>query len=90
MQGGDSACAKQAGLPNIIGAFRGLDGVASIYAQEGAFYADDYDNYAITSRNTEKSYARKTLLDASRSNPIYGNSSTVQSPAIVLLPQIRF
>ena len=90
IQGGDIACAKQAGLPNITGAFRGLDGVASTYAQEGAFYADDYDNYAITSRNTEKSYARKTLLDASRSNPIYGNSSTVQSPAIVLLPQIRF
>ena len=90
IQGGDIACAKQAGLPNITGAFRGLDGVASTYAQEGAFYADDYDNYAITSRKTEKLYARKTLLDASRSNPIYGNSSTVQSPAIVLLPQIRF
>ena len=90
MQGGDSACAKQAGLPNIIGAFRGLDGVASIYAQEGAFYADDYDNYAITSRNTEKSYARKTLLDASKSNPIYGASNTVQPPAIQLIPQLKY
>ena len=29
-------------------------------------------------------------FDASRSNAIYGASTTVQPPALVLLPQIRF
>ena len=29
-------------------------------------------------------------LDASRSNAIYGDSDTVQPPAICLIPQIKF
>lgn len=29
-------------------------------------------------------------LDASKSNPIYGRSDTVQPPAISLMPQIRY
>lgn len=29
-------------------------------------------------------------FDASKSNPIYGNSSTVQPPAIQLIPQIKY
>lgn len=27
---------------------------------------------------------------ASKANPIYGNSNTVQPPAIVLIPQIKY
>ena len=30
------------------------------------------------------------LFDASKSNPIYGNSTTVQPPAIQLIPQLRY
>lgn len=30
------------------------------------------------------------VLNASNSNAIYGNSATVQPPAITLLPQIRY
>ena len=30
------------------------------------------------------------LFNASKSNPIYGNSSTVQPPAIQLIPQIKY
>ena len=30
------------------------------------------------------------LFDASKSNFIYGSSTTVQPPAIVLIPQIKF
>ena len=29
-------------------------------------------------------------IDASKGNPIYGNSNTVQPPAIVLIPQIKY
>ena len=29
-------------------------------------------------------------IDASRSNPIYGASNTVQPPAVALIPQIKF
>lgn len=31
-----------------------------------------------------------TSIDASYSNPIYGNSNTVQPPAIQLVPQIKY
>lgn len=79
-----------AGLPNIEGSFRGAEGVATSYGQLGAFYAADYDYYIPATRMDEKTYPRETLLDASRSNPIYGNSSTVQPPSITLMPQIRF
>lgn len=81
---------KQAGLPNIEGSFRGAEGVATSYGQLGAFYPRDYDYYIPATRMNEKTYPRETLLDASRSNPIYGNSSTVQPPSIVLIPQLRY
>ena len=32
----------------------------------------------------------ETTFDASRSNPIYGKSITVQPPSISLIPQIKF
>ena len=81
---------KSAGLPNIEGSFRGAEGVATSYGQVGAFYGSDYDYYIPINTKTKKTYPRETILDASRSNPIYGASSTVQPPSITLIPQIRF
>ena len=55
----------------------------------GALYASDLTSgytYAVTSN-----YQAYTLnLDASRCSTIFGSSNTVQPPAIVLIPQIKY
>ena len=74
---------KSAGLPNITGAFSG--GVNMVVS--GAFNADS------TSGGTQQGGGfgeTKYSFDASRSSAIYGNSSTVQPPALTLLPIIKY
>lgn len=53
--------------------------------------SDRRDGPNLTS-NTSKSYfgSYVGLFNASRSNPIYGKSGTVQPPAIQLIPQIKY
>ena len=73
-----------AGLPNITGAFNGVESGGLV--SEGAFYLkskgyhgtndSDWDNWLYG-------------FDASRSNSVYGRSSTVQPPAMKLLPCIH-
>ena len=66
-----------AGLPNITGGFRGLNsGTAS-----GAF---QFGNTVTTDWITGGGNLREVSFDASRSNSIYGASSTVQPPAYVV------
>lgn len=67
-----------AGLPNIDGWF----GTAHVYPSDatGAFYVA-YNHTKGGSGPNNGTYA-DYILDASRSNPIYGNSDTVQPPAI--------
>ena len=88
LQGGDALATKTAGLPNITGWF-------SVYTR------DDYPNkadgaFTKTSTSDEgESYVRdgtcpKFNFDASLSNPIYGNSDTVQPPACCLIAQIKY
>lgn len=73
---------KSAGLPNITGTFANTD---DIYAT-GAFYVTSQNYGTDDGRNTQHVYG----FDASRSNPIYGNSSTVQPPAIKCRVKTRF
>lgn len=80
----------EAGLPNITGdtALRFSSSQSNLL--KGAFYTDPND---ISQRGTwENGTSNKNaiLFCASRSNSIYGNSSTVQPDSIVLVPQIRF
>ena len=72
---------KEAGLPNVTGEF---DSISNITA--GAF-TSTIQTGAINS-GTQYAFTKKTL-DASRSNPIYGASDTVQPPALTLLPCIK-
>lgn len=67
-----------AGLPNITGKFSGIEGNESTFA-EGAFYKEG-------SINTGGSGNGDAYVgfDASRSNPIYGNSDTVQPRAMAI------
>ena len=80
----------EAGLPNITGdtALRFSSSQSNLL--KGAFYTDpnDISQRGAWETGTEKNNA--IFFCASRSNSIYGNSSTVQPPAISLIPQIRF
>ena len=73
-----------AGLPNIVGTFDGNvnDGTAR---KTGAFYTYNYNSYGADG----DSGGGTVGFDASRSNSIYGASTTVQPPALSLLPCIH-
>ena len=68
----------KAGLPNIKGSFAANVSV-NAHAVSGAFTADLKNTYAGSTDNFSSTY--KFSLDASKSNAIYGRSSTVQPAA---------
>lgn len=75
---------KTAGLPNITGSIETPHGSVT-----GAFTATKLSNSDI--RGASGSYSRyRDNFDASLSNSIYGNSTTVQPPALTLLPIIKY
>ena len=81
-----------AGLPNITGqaTFISSDGIDTTqYPDRGALY---WANYAhnVRMQTISGTGKRDLLIDASRSNNIYGASTTVQPPALCLLPCIRY
>jgi hypothetical protein len=75
------------GLPNITGGFRN-DGNKNnnsglIWGTSGAFRATSQASIAVyTPSSTATVSTAKISFDASESNAIYGNSTTVQTPAI--------
>lgn len=76
----------EAGLPNITGKFTQSDCQVGTYnaGANGAFYMT-YENRGYMYGRMNSSENRGDLgFDASRSNPIYGNSNTVQPPAYVV------
>jgi hypothetical protein len=93
--GGSTISEKEAGLPNITGGLNGiLSGYynTSIIKSYGALDAVDINNgqtLSVSNQSERRTYGYETF-DASRSNSIYGNSTTVQPPAIQLIPQIRY
>lgn len=75
----------EAGLPNITGnisAFRSYIGGAFA----GDFSTNRYDGW----QDGEDEYALSTSFDASRSNRIYGASTTVQPPAMTVIYCIKY
>jgi hypothetical protein len=83
LQGGERGY-KEAGLPNIEGRINTstLTEGSTDDECEGAFIQIKAESNKLTGG---ASYiARKWEFDASRSNPIYGNSDTVQPPALCL------
>lgn len=72
----------EAGLPNITGTFDAMEitnGTNNVC--EGALYGETSSIKYIATGNSGTSLCIK--LDASRSNPIYGASDTVQPPSVV-------
>lgn len=89
LQGGDSPAVLAAGLPNIQGTLTGLA------------YRNNYHGVGTGVFSTSRSGGQSALtldgvandlinFNATNSNSIYGASNTVQPPAIVLIPQIKY
>lgn len=88
---------RNAGLPNITGqlncvaSFKSSVGNAGFSSANGAFsIANEHrDGYGVSGHLDGPTYSNATF-NASRSNAIYGASSTVQPPALQLIAQIKF
>lgn len=100
LEGGTaSGTVYEAGLPNITGELQGSlvlsDGSrnsAIAYATTGAFYNDSEYEASVARFDLASSGGShgSAYIDASRSSGIYGNSTTVQPPALTLLPCIKY
>ena len=75
---------KDAGLPNITGWFAAEGGPRDA---SGALSITTYSSW---SYGSSFAAGHKVSLDASKSSSIYGNSETVQPPALTLLPCIKY
>ena len=90
VQGSDiSGTEKQAGLPNITGEAwirvrEGSSSADSIERTTGAFTRGSSRSYKRASAVADDSASKSLKIDASLSNPIYGNSDTVQPPALTM------
>lgn len=81
--GGNGRNANQtiaAGLPNITGEFSGRCLINNSTSTSGAFYQSSTYNTQLAG-GSDSNHNRTFAFDASRSNSIYGASSTVQPPA---------
>ena len=92
---GDSAGASvAAGLPNITGSLKNSPEYHSLFdvmlKQSGALSTITAKKYGVAGSQTHTDWSDSIDFDASRSNPIYGASATVQPPAIKLMPIIRY
>ena len=95
LMGGESVKSVEAGLPNIEGSFWPLgdydESTPNNVRQgtEGAFYAQGR-TYGQGLAERGISDNARAMFDASKSNPIYGASSTVQPPSLSLIAQIKY
>lgn len=85
----------EAGLPNITGHLTHLyrdytltDGGGQSDTDSALYWENTTS--AVTNIGTNTAYGYDPVIDASRSNPIYGKSNTVQPPALTLLPVIKY
>ena len=83
--GGDTAGYIAAGLPNITGNTRSV-WYDQGWQTNGAFYIANDNTHAANGAT----HTGRLVFDASRSNSIYGNSSTVQPPAIKVRVYTRY
>ena len=89
MQGGDTPSIKEAGIPNITGS-SGVQPYVNPSGFFGALYFTNAQTQVGAGEGTAWNTRGYVSLDASRSNPTYGNADTVQPPAIALIPQIKY
>lgn len=78
---------KSAGLPNITGELGLVTG--AVYVVSGAFSCNS-KTYSNINASVQSNANRGVDFSASNSSLIYGNSTTVQPPALTLLPCIKY
>ena len=83
---GDLGKYKKAGLPNITGGGLQFGSVRNNHSMYGALFNNSLNN--VRGRGVDD--ACGVDFNASRSNPIYGRSSTVQPPAVALNVFIKY
>lgn len=91
IEGGDTPSKINAGLPNITGSLRAiylLVGSETNYT--GVFYSGQAGGITWDNAGSGSLVDCKVNFDASRFNNVYGTTNTVQPPAIVLIPQIKY
>ncbi|MEE1233505.1 MAG: phage tail protein, partial [Phocaeicola sp.] len=82
---------KSAGLPNITGSINDeYGGFGDFNDATGAFYLGRIDKKRFTRTADNNKASSSVYLDASRSSNIYGNSTTVQPPALTLRYIIKY
>jgi len=77
-----------AGLPNIQGELQGISRMDN--AKGNGVLQWKFINYGAATSETSGPAARDIVFDASIASSIYGKSTTVQPPALCLLPCIRY
>lgn len=82
-----SGTEKEAGLPNITGTFYHDPNVTSTLS--GAFFSYKRGNSRNLQNDAANAGSGYVNFDASKSNPIYGNSDTVQPPALTMVYIIK-
>lgn len=96
LQGGETVKSVEAGLPNITGDIGILDTAGGgLEHHNGAFCEYDGSQPSNFLRRGDGGHdlvapGVTAHFDASKSNTIYGNSVTVQPPAIALITQIKY
>lgn len=86
--GSSSGTVKAAGLPNIIGTLAKYRGVTN--TKTGAFLGSAAVDDSFTGGAQWAGYMVTPIFDASKSNAIYGKSSSVQPPALQTLIIIKY
>ena len=88
LMGGENVKSVEAGLPNITGELTYWGGTE--FFGGGAFSGSGkHDQWGLNSNGVDKDN-NSALFDASKSNPIYGRSDTVQPPALTMIAQIKY
>lgn len=75
---------KEAGLPNITGHWDNSFGNWFAYSRSGAIYEGAERYSTQVGRNVGAFTTRSFMFDASKANPVYGKSETVQPPAVTV------
>ena len=94
LMGGETVKSVEAGLPNITGSLKNIPQGHSVFdailVQSGALSTKTAKKYGVTGSQSYFDWSDSIDFDASRSNPIYGASDTVQPPALSLIAQIKY
>ena len=82
---------KTAGLPNITGRFLGYDQNNDSNSEwTGAFQIDGLGGKRLSGTGSAYDYEKRTSFNAARCSTVYGSSTTVQPPALTMLPIIKY